>query len=209
MVSYYRRFISGFSEIAMPLNKLTQKEGHFDWNERCQQAFEDRKQGMITCPVLSFPDKNSKLIIYTDASDVGIGAVLAQKSPEGVENVIYYASRSFSATEKNWTTTEKECYAVLWALQYFHAYVYGVTVLVYTDHKALHWLRGICHPNGKLARRILKLEQYDYVMVHKPGKQMQHVDVLSRAPLRGSKMSDWSTQEFKDLQDLNPRPYHS
>ena len=159
MVSYYRRFISGFSEIATPLNKLTQKKVRFNCDARCQQAFEDLKYSMMTSPVLSFPDKNSQFIIYTDASDVGIGAVLTQKAPSGVEKVIYYASRSFSATEKNWTTTEKECYAVLWALQYFHAYVYGVKVLIYTDHKALQWLRGIRHPNGKLARWILKLEQ--------------------------------------------------
>ena len=96
--------------------------------------------------------------MYTDASDGGIGAVLCQKVDDGDEKVISFASKAFSGAEKNWTTTEKEAYAVVWALQYFHPCVYGRKVTIYTDHKALKWLRDIKQPNGKLARWILKLD---------------------------------------------------
>ena len=95
--------------------------------------------------------------------------------------VISLASKAFSGAEKNLTTTEKEAYAVVWALQYFHPYVYGKKVMIYTDHKALKRLRDIKQPNGKLARYwILKLEEYDYTIEHLPGIMMQHADALSR-----------------------------
>ena len=68
---------------------------------------------------------NEDYVLYTDVSDVGIGAVLCQKTDDGDEKVISFASKAFSGAEKNWTTTEKEAYAVVWALQYFHPYVYG------------------------------------------------------------------------------------
>ena len=203
LVSYYRRFVSGFSDIASPLHKLMQKDVRFIWNTECDDAFKTLKEQLITCPILSFPDNKGEFMLYTDASDVGVGAILTQKLANGEEKVISYASKAFSRAEKNWTTTEKEAYAIVWSLEYFHAYVHGRPVTVYTDHKALQWLRNIKQPNGKLARWILKLEQYDYTVVHKPGTMMSHVDALSRAPVQGIKVSTWSTEEFQELQDLD------
>ena len=110
-------------------------------------------------PVLAFPDLNRAFILYTDASNVGIGAVLAQSFEQEDEKVISFVSKAFPSTEKNWTATEKEAFAVVWALQYFHPYVYGVKIKVFTDHRALEWLRKIKQLNGKLARWILKCEQ--------------------------------------------------
>ena len=183
MASYYRRFISGFSDIATPLNRLTQKDVPFVWDKNCETAFQTLKEQLVSSPVLAFPETDGDYILYTDASNIGVGAVLAQEDGEGRERVISYASKAFSGSEKNWTTTEKEAYAVVWALQYFHPYVYGRKVVIYTDHKALKWLKNIKHPNGKLARWILKLEEYDYTIEHKSGQMMQHADALSRAPL--------------------------
>ena len=86
----------------------------------------------MSSQVLAFPEPDGDYILYTDASDVGVGAVLAQEDVEGKEKVISYASKAFSGAEKNWTTTEKEAYAVVSALQYFHniIYVYGRKVVV-------------------------------------------------------------------------------
>ena len=78
---------------------------------------------------------------------------------------------------------EKEAFAVEWGLQYFHAYVYGQKVVVFTDQKALQWLRNMKSPIGKIARWLIKLELYDHVVAHKPGSQMIHADALSRAPI--------------------------
>ncbi len=125
MTSYYRRFISGVSDIACPLNRLTQKGVPFAWDKNCQHAFEQLKEQLISAPVLAFPDLNGDYILYTDASDVGMGAVLTQKDENDEEKVVSFASKAFSGAEKNWTTTEKEAFAIVWALQYFHPYVYG------------------------------------------------------------------------------------
>ena len=203
MISYYRRFISGFSDIAHPLHRLLQKDVKFDWNQSCQNSFESLKEQLISSPILGFPDTDKDYLLYTDASDVGIGAVLTQNDEDGTERVISFASKAFSGSEKNWTTTEKEAFAVVWALQYFHPYVYGRHVTVFTDHRALQWLKAMKHPNGKLARWILKLEEYDYAVEHRPGTMMQHVDALSRAPVQGVKITTWSTEEFEELQDLD------
>eukprot|EP00794_Sanderia_malayensis_P014624 gene14624-16139_t len=151
MISYYRRFILRFSDVASPLHRLLQKDVKFEWNNNCQESFEDLKEQLISSPILGFPDTNKDYVLYTDASDVGIGAVLTQKDKDGAEKVISFASKAFSSAEKNWTTTEKEAFAVVWALQYFHPYVYGRHVLVFTDHRALQWIKGMKHPNGKLA----------------------------------------------------------
>lgn len=120
MASYYRRFISGFSDIASPLNRLTHKDVPFVWDKNCEIAFETLKEQLISFPVLGFPELEGYYILYTDASDVGVGEVLAQKNESGEEGVISYTSKAFSGSEKNWTTTEKEAYAVVLALQYFH-----------------------------------------------------------------------------------------
>ena len=203
LASYYRRFVSGFSEIVAPLHKLMQKDAKFIWNFHCEEAFQKLKEQLTTSPVLAFPNREGQFVLYTDASNVGIGAVLAQRSPDGGERVISYASKGFCSAEKNWTTTEKEAFAIVWALQYFHAYLYGVKVIVYSDHKALNWLRNFKHPNGKLARWILKLEQYDYEVIHRPSSLMGHVDALSRAPVQNIQISSWSPLDFKELQDLD------
>ena len=203
MASYYRRFISGFSDIACPLNRLTQKDVKFEWTKECDTAFLTLKEQLVLSPILAFPMPDSDYILYTGASDVGVGAVLAQEDGEGEERVISYALKAFSGSEKNWTTTEKEAYAVVWELQYFHPYMYGRKVVIYTDHKALKWLKNVKHPNGKLARWILKLEEYDYTIEHKLGNMMQHADALYRAPVNNIRIFTLSWTEFEETQNLD------
>ena len=84
-----------------------------------------------------------------------------------------------SCTSKAFSGSEKEAYTVVWALQYFHPYVYGQKVMIFTDHKALKWLKNIKHPNGKLAHRVLKLEEYHYSIGHNLGTMIQHADTFS------------------------------
>ena len=74
---------------------------------------------------------------------------------------------------------------------------------IFTDHKALKWLRNIKHPNGKLARWILKLEEYDYIIEHRPGSMMQHTDAFSRAPVNSIQVSTLSWKEFEEIQNLH------
>ena len=116
--------------------------------------------------------------MYCDASDRGIGVVLSQKI-EDQEHAIGYASETCTKSELHWTVTEKEAVALVWGLTHFHAYVYGNKVIIYSHHRALHWLRKMKEPFGKLARWILRLDE-NTRGYSENRKLMSNVDVLSR-----------------------------
>ena len=137
LASYYRRFIKGFSEIVKPLTELFSKNKEYVWNEKRKESFEKLKEKLITAPVLIYPDFEKEFILLTDASDFAWRAVLAQENSNNQEHVIQYASGSFTEPEKNYSTTEKECLAVIKGIEKFHQYLYGQKFKVITDHYAL------------------------------------------------------------------------
>ena len=198
LVSYYHRFISGASDIMSPLNRLLQKGVKWVWSESCDKAFKELKRQLIEAPLLHYPDFAKPFVVYCDASDRGVGVVLAQADNNGMEKVIAYASKAFTKSEINWTVTEKEAFALVWGLTHFHAYLYGNHVVVYSDHRALQWLRKMKNPSGKLARWILRLEEYSFEVIHKPGNLIPHVDALSRTPVVNAIFVNgfWSRDEF-------------
>ena len=97
----------------------------FEWTQECQKAFDHLKQQLISEPILKFSDFTQYFVLYTDASNFGLEAVLAQRPQNGKETVIGYASRTLNSPERNYNTTEKECLAVIWATTYFHKFLYG------------------------------------------------------------------------------------
>ena len=139
LASYYRRFIEGFSKRANSLNKLLQKDIPFEWTKECDETFNWLKQSLISPPILQYPDYNEPFILFTDASYQGLGAVLSQLKDNN-EHVIAYASRTLTKPETNYSTTELECLAVVWAVKYFRHYIFGTRFTLITDHKALQWL---------------------------------------------------------------------
>ncbi|GKE21735.1 putative reverse transcriptase domain-containing protein [Tanacetum coccineum] len=129
---YYRRFIEGFSKIAKPMTKLTQKKIKFEWSEKAEAAFQLIKQKLCSAPILALPEGNEDFIAYCDASIKGLGAVLMQR-----EKVIAYASRQLKINEENYTTHDLELGAVVFALKIWRHYLYGTKCTVFTDHKSL------------------------------------------------------------------------
>ncbi|GKD47839.1 putative reverse transcriptase domain-containing protein, partial [Tanacetum coccineum] len=132
LAGYYRRFIKGFSKIARPMTKLTQKSVKFDWGEKAEAAFQLLKQKLCSAPILALPEGSENFVVYCDASHKGLGAVLMQK-----EKVIAYASRQLKVHEKNYTTHDLELGAVVFALKMWRHYLYGTKCVVFTDHKSL------------------------------------------------------------------------
>lgn len=117
MSGWYHRFVPGFSKVAEPLNNLKKKGQYFIWSPECQHAFDQLKSHLTSSPVLGHPKPDLPFIVYTDASETGLGAVLTQKTGGDSEQVIAYASRTLNKAEVNYSATEKECLAVEWALE--------------------------------------------------------------------------------------------
>ena len=184
VASYYRRFTPQFSKIAEPLYALTRKNTPFVWTSSCQAAFEKLKELLITPLTLAFPNFELPFILETDASGVGLGAVLSQQQGSGPTSCrpIAYASRTLQKHERNYGISELEALAVVWATKYFHAYLYGHQRKVFTDHSALKSLLNTPHPSGKLARWGLALQELDLQIEYCPGKQNAVADALSVSP---------------------------
>jgi len=123
LVSYYRRFIKDFAKIATPLHQLMRKDQSFTWTTEHQEAFEELKSRLTLAPILIYPDFEKPFVLYTDASSFGLNVVLSQKTNDGKEHVVAYASKRTDNTQKNYFTTELECLAVVWAIQLFRPYL--------------------------------------------------------------------------------------
>lgn len=195
LCTYFRKFIPGFSHIAEPLNTVLRKNTAFQWNRPQSNAFQALKTALTTVPVLGHFVPGSDTEIRTDASGHGLGAVLAQNI-SGVQRVIAYASRTLTKSERNYTITERECLAVVWAISKFRPYLYGTHFTIVTDHHALCWLSTLKDPSGRLGRWSLKLQDYNYTIHYKSGKRHLDADSLSRCPLpHGSQCSNSSAHE--------------
>ena len=125
LASYYRRFVKDFAKIAAPLHKLFRKNQVYEWTTKCQVAFETLKQHLISAPILTYPDFDKLFILFTDASGLGLGAVLAQIGKDEKEHVVAYASRRVTPTESNYSATELECLGVIWAVKLFRPYLHS------------------------------------------------------------------------------------
>ena len=183
LASYYRRFIPQFSAVAQPLYALTRKDVPFVWTQACQGALDRLKQLMTEAPVLAFPDFEKDFILETDASGVGLGAVLSQKQGDGLQRPVAFASRTLQSPEKNYGVSEMEALGVVWAVKHFRPYLYGHRCEVITDHKALKALLNTPQPSGKLARWGMALQELDLTITYRPGRKNEKADALSRYPL--------------------------
>ncbi|KAI3777919.1 hypothetical protein L1987_47722 [Smallanthus sonchifolius] len=175
LAGYYRRFIQDFSKIASPLTKLTRKDVKYEWGQAQTTAFEELKKRLTRAPVLTLPDGNEDLVVYSDASGQGLGCVLMQRG-----KVIEYASRQLKTHEVNYPTHDLELAAVVFALKIWRHYLYGVRCTIYSDHKSLKYFFEQKELNMRQRRWLELLKDYDCEILYHPGKANVVADALSR-----------------------------
>eukprot|EP00253_Pinus_taeda_P035700 PITA_35700 len=176
---YYRRFIKYFSKIASPLFVLLTKNAEFKWTDNCGKAFDQLKHQLSIAPILRGPDWALPFHISSDASDTAIGAVLGQEE-NGLPYTIYFISKNMTPAELNYTVTEKEFLAVIYAINKFRHYITGYTTFVHTDHSAIKYLMNKSVTNARVTRWLLLLQEFDITIVDRPGKENVVADFLSR-----------------------------
>ncbi|CAN6560803.1 unnamed protein product [Malus baccata var. baccata] len=176
---FYRRFIKDFSKIAQPICRLLQKDVSFEFNEACKKAFKHPKDLLTTAPIITPPDWSIPFELMCDASDYALGAVFGQRKNKQ-PHVIYYASRTLNDAQLNYSTTEKELLAVVFALDKFRSYLIGTKVIVFTDHAALKYLFTKKEAKPRLIRWMLLLQEFDIEIRDKKGCENVVANHLSR-----------------------------
>ena len=183
LVGWYRRFIPNFSQRAVPLTELTRKSqpNKVVWTEECEEAFQGLKDSLCKEPVLLSPDFEKTFTVQTDASERGLGAVLLQGA-DGQLKPVAYISRKLLPRECNYSTVEKECLAIKWALDSFKYYLLGRKFVLETDHRALSWLGRMKDTNSRITRWFLAVQPFDFDVLYRSGKLNTTADFLSRVP---------------------------
>ncbi|GJW89545.1 putative nucleotidyltransferase, ribonuclease H [Tanacetum coccineum] len=197
LAGYYRRFVEGFSRLALPLTKLMRKGEKFVWNEEREKSFEELKQRLVSSPILTLPSGSGGFQIYSDASKKGLGCVLMQHG-----KVIAYASRQLKPYEVNYPTHDLELAAVVFALKIWRHYLYGESCDIFTDHKSLKYIFTQRELNMRQRRWLELLKDYDTNIQYHPGKANVVADALSRKSgmIAGIKVEE---EIIRDLERLD------
>ncbi len=198
---YYRRFVRDYAKVAKPLTRLTEKSVNFEWTGECQEAFDKLKTALISAPILAYPRDEGHYILDTDASNFAIGCVLSQVH-DGEERVIAYGSKALSKEERNYCVTRRELLAVVYFLKKYRHYVGGRPVTVRTDHGSLRWLFNFKNPEQQLARWLEVCASFDLTLEHRPGRQHQNADGLSRRPCRQcGRWEEWLAKDEEERKE--------
>jgi transposase InsO family protein len=186
-INYYGKFISNFSDKCKLLNHLRKKNIPWKWNPECQKAFNNLLQEISNTTTLVHFDAQLPLILATDASHYGIGAVIMHRYADGSERPIAYASKTLTAAERNYSQIEKEALSIIYGVKKFHQYLAGRSFELNTDHQPLLTIfnptKGIpITTANRLQRWAIYLMGYNYNIRYKPTRFHANADALSRLP---------------------------
>ena len=182
---FYRRFIRDFGAKAHPLCNFLAKDVPFAWSQACEDAFDKLKTMLVSPPIMRSPNWELPFEIMCDASDYAIGAVLGQREDKKAF-VINYASKTLDSAQSNYTTTEKEFLAIVFALENFRSYIVGSPITIFMDHAALKYLLSKQDTKPRLTRWILLCQEFDLTIKDKKGVENVVADHLSRLVLEST-----------------------
>lgn len=176
---WHRKFIKNYSEIAAPLVNLTKKKVQFIWTEEHEQAYESIKSALLNTDFLCNPIYSLPFHIDSTSSSIGTSAILYQVS-EGNKRTIAYMSTKLNELQQKYHPVEKECFALIVALEKFRHYIEGSKIIVTTDQCSLNWLKNCKDPTGRIARWSLRLHAHDFELKTKKFPLSDPISVLSR-----------------------------
>ena len=184
LLSFYRRYIPNFATLTAPLSDLT-KDGlkvtrTIEWTPKCAEALKKVQTVMSVKPVLLLPRLDTQFLLRTDASSVGLGAVLLQEVDD-ILHPVAFASKKMLPRECNYSTIERECLAIVWGIQKFVRFLWGVRFVLQTDHRPLTYLRTSSFRNGRILRWALSLQEFTFDVQPIAGTSNVLADLLSRA----------------------------
>jgi len=201
LAGYYRRFIEGFSTIAIPMTRLTRKETKWEWTDECEQSFQELKKRLTTALVLTLPSGTEGFVVYSDASGKGLGCVLMQHG-----KVIAYASRQLKTHEINYPVHDLELAAVVFAFRVWRHFLYGSRVQIFTDHKSLRYLMTQKELNMRQRCWVELIKDYDCVIEYHSGKANVVADALSRKnKMIDVDLDDNDERELLELRKINAK----
>jgi len=183
MCNVYRRFVADYAQLARPLAAMTSSKRPDrlgTLSDEALGAFEELERRLTKAPFLALPRRYGVCTSYTDASAGHVGAVLLLEIPDQSTRPVRYWGRSLNASERNYSTTERECLAVVWASLLLRPYIEGTRFKVRTDHPALKWMLHMDGAHGRLARWRLRLAEFNYVVLTRPGASHHAADTISR-----------------------------
>ena len=193
-INYYSRFLPNLQSLCTPLHQLTKNAKRWVWSKESDRVFQHLKQLLSSKDTLVHYDEALPLVLMTDASDNGVGAVLLHRLSDGVEKPVAFASRTLMDREKRYSVIDKEALAIIFGVTKFYQYLYGRRFILQTDHKPLERILGAHQEIPKMAanrlqRWAITLSAYDYDLEYIKGKHNLLADPLSRLPLRTTNIS--------------------
>jgi len=177
LTNYFREFVPNYADKVYKLEKLLSNKMKFEWDEKYREAFQNIKDSIINAGILHIIDYELPIVVRTDASENGIGAVLFQNDGDNIKNIAFM-SKKFSKSAKKWSTYDKEAYAIYFALKKWFNLLQGHKFSVQTDHKNLTYIQNTV--DGKVARWRMFLQELDFNISYIPGRLNVIADNLSR-----------------------------
>ena len=214
LLHYYGKFIPDLASLVHPLNQLLHSGRTWTWTKECEQSFVLAKEKLTSATVLAHYNSQYPLRLAADASSYGLGAVISHIFPNGLERPIAFASRTLTASERNYSQLEKEALSLIFAVKKFHQYLYGREFILYTDHKPLTTIlgpkRGIPPlAAARLQRWALQLSAHQYKIQFRPTKAHANADALSRLPLQSTDTKRQPETDIFTIRQLEALPITS